>query len=323
MMKKAGLDIGYCRTKGVTGTKDADRFSFLSVASDTVETFGLSDVDGIQFDEPRCMVGESAAKFGGFVVRFESRDWYFSESYRQIYYAGLSSITGTSGDISLVTGLPIKFWKADGEAVKRVLSGEHKFKRKDRRNQTVNVSAVMTVQGFGALFNLFMNREGVISDERRAFAPMGIIDAGSKTTNLISVNDLTAVLDESDSFQRGGWDLIAALRDKLVSRFRDLDLTDFEVEAALINQRIIYRGQAVSLQDEIDDLVSAYCTQIKSFISQKWRSVGKMELILLTGGGAHLLSNALKREFPQLVIDKDPIFSNAMGYFKYSQLLEV
>lgn len=322
-MKKAGLDIGYCRTKGVIGMKESDRFSFLSVASDTVETFGLSDVDGIQFDEPRCMVGESAAKFGGFVVRFESRDWYFSESYHQIYYAGLSSITGTSGDVSLVTGLPIKFWKADGEAVKRVLSGEHHFKRKDRRNQTVNVYATMTVQGFGALFNLFMNREGVIADEHRAFAPMGIIDAGSKTTNLISVNDLTAVLDESDSFQRGGWDLIAALRDRLVSRFRDLDLTDFEVEAALIKGRIMYRGQTVSLQDEIDDLVSAYCTQIKSFISQKWRSVGKMELILLTGGGAYLLCNVLKKELPQLVIDSDPIYSNAAGYYKYSQLLEV
>lgn len=322
-MKKIGIDIGYCRTKGVSGAKVADRFSFLSVVSDSVETFGLSEIDGLQFDNPAGMVGEAAAKFGGFVARYENRDWYFSDAYRRIYLAALSQATASSCDILIVSGLPFKFWFSDASALKNILAGTHTFKRRDRKTQTVNVRAVVTVQGFGAVFNHFMSWNGVISDERRAFAPIGVIDAGSKTTNLLSINDLTAIPDECESVQRGGWDLVTALRDRLVARYRDLDLSDYETERAMIDRSLRYKGEIVSLKTDVDEILAAYVTQIKAVISQRWRGAGKMEFVLLTGGGAYLLASALKKEFPHLLVDSDPIYSNAVGYYKYSQACEV
>ena len=56
--KRVGIDIGYFQTKVVTPQVER---AFLSVVGDRFSGFGLSDVDGIQFDDPAFVAGESAA----------------------------------------------------------------------------------------------------------------------------------------------------------------------------------------------------------------------------------------------------------------------
>ena len=322
-IKRAGVDIGYCRVKGVTGNRESDRFSFLSVVGELFSSFGLSDADGLQFETPPVIVGETAAKFSGFDVRMENRDWYFSEPYKHLLYAALSQVTGVSADVLLVTGLPAKFWKSDCQDVEKVLTGEHTFKRRGKKTQTVNVKSKITMQGFGALFNRLMNDRGEITlDERTALAPMGVIDAGSKTTNLLSILELTSKPEESDSFQRGGWDIVASLKELLIDRYRDLDLSDFEAETILREKSMVYHGRRLNLTDEVNAAIQKFTAQILGFVSQKWKNVGKMEMILLTGGCTFLIGDAMRKAYPQLVVDADPIYSNAIGYYKYSQRLE-
>lgn len=236
-----------------------------------------------------------------------------------MYYAALSELTKQSADILLVSGHPAKHWKADKDELKSVLSGEHTFQRVGRKPQRVRVTAKITAQGLGALFNLIMDKNGLIHNESLAFSHIGIIEVGSRTTNLIHMNNLQTVDHETDTFTLGGWDMVAVLKDALTNNYRRVSPDDFEVEKYLRAGWMMYDGKRVSIQREIDDAARAVASQVLSFVSNKWKSPGLMEMILITGGSSKQIGKALASSFAQSKLDEDPILSNAKGYWKLAQ----
>ena len=111
------------------------------------------------------------------------------------------------------------------------------------------------------------------------------------------------------------------LKGLLTDKYRHLDLRDFEVEKILREKSMVYDGKRVSVQAEADAAIQSVALQVQAFASQKWRSPGQMEMILITGGASKLAGVAIAKAYPQAVIDTDPIFSNARGYRKYAQRL--
>ena len=315
-MKKAGLDIGGYMVKVAW---NGNTTTFLSAVGERFSGVGLGDVDGIQFESPACVVGEDAVKYSRFSQHLQARDWYLSEQYRYLYYAALSELTKQSGEILLVSGHPAKHWKADKDELKSVLSGAHTFQRVGRKPQTVNVTAKITAQGLGALFNLLMDRFGIIHNESFAFSHLGIIEVGSRTTNLIHMNNLQTVDHETDTFALGGWDMVSVLKDALTDKYKRLSPDDFEVEKYLRAGWMMYDGRRVSIQRETDDAARAVASQVLSFISNKWKSPGAMEMILITGGSSKQIGKSLAASFAQSKLDEDPILSNAKGYLKLAQ----
>ena len=318
MMKKAGLDIGGYMTKAAW---NGNTTTFLSAVGERFSGVGLGEVDGIQFESPSCVVGEDAIKYSRFSQHLQARDWYLSDQYRCLYYAALSELTKQSGEVFLVSGHPAKHWKADKDELKSVLSGDHTFQRVGRKPQTVTVTAKITAQGLGSLFNFIMDKNGMIHNESLAFAHLGVIEIGSRTTNLIHLNNLQTVDYETDTFALGGWDMVAVLKDTLTDKYKRISPDDFEVEKYLRAGWMMYDGRRVSIQREIDDAARAVASQVLSFISNKWKSPGAMELILVTGGSSKQtgIGKALSGQFSQSKLDDDPILSNAKGYLKLAQ----
>lgn len=319
MRKKVGIDIGGYMTKiAWTGNTAA----FLSAVGERFSGVGLGEIDGIQFENPSCVVGEDAIKYSRFSQHLQARDWYLKEAYRYLYYAALSELTKVSCDLFVVSGHPAKHWKTDSEELKGVLNGEHTFQRVGRRVQTVNVISRITAQGLGALFNVIMDKNGMIHDEAFALSHLGIIEVGSRTTNLIHMNNLQTVDHETDTFALGGWDMVAVLKDALTDKYKKIAPDDFEVEKYLRAGWMMYDGKRVSIQREIDGAARAVASQVLSFVSNKWKSPGQMEMILLTGGSSKQIGKTLAASFAQSKLDDDPIFGNAKGYAKFAQRFE-
>lgn len=318
-IKRAGIDIGGFLTKVATG---GNVTSFLSAVGERFSGFGLGDVDGIQFENPACVVGENAVKFSRFAQHLQARDSYKKEYYNRLFLAGLSEVTSASGDLLIVAGHPAKFWKSDCEDLKAVLSGVHSFQRVGRRNQTVNVSVKVTAQGMGALFALLMSKAGTITDERRALSRWGIIEIGSRTVNAIHVNGLQTVDHETDTFMLGGWDMVAMLRDALTDKYKRLSPDDFEVEKYLRAGWMMYDGKRVDISGEVNDAARMLAAQILGLVSNKWKSPGAMEEILITGGCSLVVGTEIAKSFAQAQIDKDPINSNVIGYERFAQRFE-
>lgn len=318
-VKRAGIDIGGFLTKVATG---GNVTSFLSAVGERFSGFGLGDVDGIQFENPACVVGENAVKFSRFAQHQQERDWYKGELHQRLFYAALSEVTSASCDLFIVSGTPAKYWTSDGESFKQVLTGSHTFQRVSRRTQTVNVSARVLAQGVGALFNVLMDKNGTIRNEKLACSHLGVIEVGSRTTNIIHMNELQMVDHETDTYQIGGWDMVNVLRDALTNRYSRIAPDDFQVEKYMREGAMMYEGKRVDITPEINHASALIASQILASVNNKWKSAGSMELILITGGSSHQIGKALSTHFPQSQIDSDPVNANAKGYDKYAQRFE-
>lgn len=317
-IKKAGIDIGGFMTK--VSTSGGNVTAFLSAVGERFQGFGLGDVDGIQFESPACVVGESAVKFSRFATHQQERDWYKKELHQRLFLAALSEVTSASCDLFVVSGTPAKFWNADKEEFKNVLTGSHTFQRVGRRTQTINVTAKVTAQGVGALFNLLMDKSGVIKNERLACSHIGIIEIGSRTTNIIHLNELQMVDHETDTYQIGGWDMVNVLRDALTNQYSRISPDDFAVEKYLRDGSMMYDGKRIDIYPEINHASQVVASQILAMANNKWKSAGSMELILITGGSSQKIGTLLSMAFPQSQLDSEPINGNAKGYDKYAQI---
>jgi hypothetical protein len=59
--------------------------------------------------------------------------------------------------------------------------------------------------------------------------------------------------------------------------------------------------------------------QIIAQASQLWNGAAILDAILVTGGGALLLGDAIKAHWKHARIVSDPVFANATGYYRLAR----
>ncbi len=295
------------------GTPDRARFS-LNGAS-----------EGLILEAPyTVLVGDVATVQSRHLVRREDRDWIESEIYHALVLAAMTELTkGTRVELAIVSGLPIQFFERDKAKLKDRLLGEHKVSRAGRRAQLFTVSkAVVIPQGFGALCSLCLDEKGALVRADLANGRVGLIDVGGKTTNLLSVNRLAEVGRETASVNVGAWDVARAVRRYLADECPDLEVRDHELIQAIQARRVKYFGKPVDLSAVIAAAVAPLADQVIAEATQLWNGAAGLDVILVAGGGAHLVGPAVQRHFRHAqVIGNDPVYANAEGYYRFAARL--
>jgi len=320
----AGLDIGYSRTKivgergrwdfpSVTGTPDRARFSLNGAQEDLtlVQPYHVA-------------VGEGAIVQSRHLMRREDREWIESNEYHALMLAAFSELTTAKGaELTVVSGLPIQYYDLDRGALQARLMGEHSLEREGRHRQTLTVTrAAVIPQGFGALCAVCLDEKGNIARRDLANGRVGLIDAGGKTTNLLSVNRLAEVGRETASVNSGAWDVVRAVGRWLADHCPDLELRDHEIIEAIKDRGTRYKGRAVDLGAVIDGAVSPLADQVIAQATQLWNGAGALDVVLVAGGGAHLVGPRVLAHFDHAqIIEGDPVFANAEGYYRFAQRL--
>jgi hypothetical protein len=59
--------------------------------------------------------------------------------------------------------------------------------------------------------------------------------------------------------------------------------------------------------------------QVVAQASQLWGSAARLDEILLTGGGSHMLANYIGRHFSHVSVLDEPVYGNVEGYYRFSQ----
>jgi plasmid segregation protein ParM len=209
---------------------------------------------------------------------------------------------------------------ADKERVKERLIGDHRVHRQGRRAQALKVIECRVIpQPFGALLSLALDSRGGIADMDLATSTAGVIDIGGKTTNLLSVKRLTEVSRETASVSVGIWGVARAVRAYLADHVLDLELRDHEVMGAVITRQVRYFGESIDLSEVIDKALSSLADQIIAEATQLWDGAAGLDVILVTGGGALLLGPVLQSHFRHARAVKDPVFANALGFWRLAQ----
>jgi plasmid segregation protein ParM len=318
-----GLDVGYSATKAITGNR---RVTFPSVVGTPPERAAVSlngASTGIVFSEPATLaVGQYAVMQSRHLKRREDRGWIESDEWYNLALAAFTELTdATWSNLNVVTGLPVAFISDKDKVVQRLL-GEHRVKRDGRDGQTLKVKDAKVIpQPFGALLALALDNNGKIADKRLASGRVAVIDVGGKTTNLLSVDRLTEVVRQTDSVPVGMWNVARSIRVWLSQNYPDLDPRDHDLMNAIKRRSIPCEGQTLDLGDVIDAALIPMSEEVIARAGQLWNGAGEMDAILITGGGSLLLGPAIQRHYRHSVVVDDPVYANALGFYRLAQRL--
>lgn len=320
-----GIDIGYNATKAVT---DKRRTTFPSVvgspdrASFTLN--GGNEAAIVLLSPSHVLIGEEAVQQSRFLNRREDRRWIDSGEWLELFLAALTELTsGSPVDVEIVTGLPVSFY-SDKEQVQQRLLGEHRVQREGRRGQLLRVvNARVIPQPFGSLLAEVLDERGQIQQRDLAQAAVGLIDIGGKTCNLLSVSRLSEIGRETTSVNIGGWNLVRAVRQWLAQHYPGLDdLRDHQLAAAIQARSLHYYGEPVKDFPAVaNDLAADLARQILSEASHLWNGGATLDAILITGGGALLLGEHIRRHWAHARLVSEPVYGNAVGYWKLARRL--
>lgn len=311
-----GLDIGYHATKAATNEK---RVTFVSaVGSPEKARVGLQAQTSIILTQPKhVQIGQSAVLQSRFLHRREDRKWIESEEWYLLFLAAMTELFSGDADVELYTGLPVAFYLADKDSVRRRLVGEHAVQKEGHDPQAITVEeCLVTMQPYGTLCHEALNTDGLITDAEMATGRVGVLDIGSHTTNFFSSYKLSDVNIQTDSVQRGAWDAVRDVKVWLSAYCPDLDLRGHEVVDAITRRSVRYYGQTVDLTEVVEETLGDLAEGIITTATQLWNGGASLDKILVTGGGAILLGEYVKRAFAHAEIVSDAVFANADGYLR-------
>ena len=317
-----GLDLGYSEVKAKAKRRQA-RFASCVGTPDKARFSFSEDSAGIVLVEPaHVLVGEQAVTQSRFVNRREDRSWIESDEYYYLALAALTELTkATVAELRIVTGLPVAFYNDKG-VLRNLLLGEHRAAREGRRAQVFKVTDCRVIpQPFGALLAESLDDQGNVADKELATGNVGVIDVGGKTTNLLSVSRLSEIGRETASVSIGAWDVVRAVRDWLADHCPNLELRDHQIVSAIIAREVEYYGEPVNLEPVVDTALGPMAEQVIAQATQLWNGGAGLRAILVSGGGAHLLGPAIQAHFRHARVVEEPVFANAIGYWKFAQHL--
>jgi plasmid segregation protein ParM len=319
-----GLDVGYSATKAICGSRRANFPSVVGTPDRGRFSVNGAEANSIILTEPaHVSVGEFAVLQSRHLMRREDRGWVESDEWYHLALAAFTELsTATVADLVVVTGLPVAFY-SDKAKVRTRLLGEHRAARDGRdRAQVFKINDVRVVpQPFGALLAASLDDRGHIVDQDLATGSVGVIDVGGKTTNLLSVSQLSEVGRETASVSVGAWDVARAVQVYLAEHCPDLELRDHQIMDAIRSRQVKYFGQPVDLGPTIDAALAPMAEQVIAQATQLWNGAAILDMILVTGGGALLLGPAIEAHFPHARVVDDPVFANALGFWRFAQYL--
>lgn len=314
-MNMTGVDLGYYQVKTYDGNK---KNSFVSVVGSPdvsrIQTLSSNTDKIIEVEGKKYLVGQSAVEKSRLRTRREDRDWINSDEYMVLFYRALSAFT--PGKIEIITGLPNDFF-SDAQSLKERLEGVHKFIYNEIPVQ-YDVKASVIMQPFGALASMAFDDFGNVADQAM-FELTGIIDIGGKTTNILTASNFADISAQTISKDVGGWDIIRAVRAKMQVDFPKSNLSDHAIATAISAGEFYEFGKPVNITALLDNVLPTMAEDVIGKATSLWGSGATLNRVLVTGGGAEMIGKYILDAFPHAVIVDDPVFANAIGYFRYGK----
>jgi hypothetical protein len=317
-----GLDVGYSAVKVISGDRRATFPS--AIGTPDKARFSLNGNKAIVLVHPdHVQVGEEAIRQSRFIRPREDRQWIESQSWYHLFLASLTELTTAKRvDLRIVTGLPVSFY-ADKMTVRDRLLGDHRAQREGRHTQTFRVTDCRVIpQPFGSLLAVTLDDRGRIVDNTLATGTVGVVDVGGKTTNLLSVDRLSEIGKETASVNVGAWDAVRAVTSWLADSYPGLeDLRPHQIVDAVIARQVKYYGEPVDLTAVVEDTLEPMAEQVLAEATRLWNGGATIDAILVSGGGALLLGPYVTRHFRHARVLSEPVFANALGFWRFAERL--
>lgn len=317
------VDIGYGWVKGLTAGKTPVSFpSLVSPARDIRYDSVLGHGNGITVavNGRKYFVGKKAELQGRGPAQSLASDRTGTDEMLALFYAACSNLVKvTTERVVVVTGLPVAdFDKANRSSLKRSLRGRHLVDRDGRALREFEVSKVVVIpQAVGTLYGLVLDKDGrVTQNQDLQYGKVAVVDVGQFTTNFVTLDSLRFIDILSTSQETGVSRILLDLQRELRERY-GLSLEKLtQVDQAVRDGFVTVRGKRESIvalvEPQIDALADLVLTQARSL----WNTGADLTAVVLTGGGASLLTEHVTNVYSHTRVDESGQFGNVQGYLR-------
>ncbi len=181
----------------------------------------------------------------------------------------------------------------------------------------------------GAVFANLITPEGSLRDTRLAQSILGVIDLGYRTEDLCQMDCLNFKSQYSKSNPKlGCYGLFAAMAE-IMRRRGVLDKEPEYYEANWGRNELLLGGTPVSITEYKREAFELTLTAIISDIQTTWPNIREMAMIIISGGGAYIFGEAIKRSLMAMYKIRDEVFVvppegeflNVRGYRRHADYI--
>jgi len=259
-------------------------------------------------------VGDAAAEASRFPSRMNARSWIESDGYYHLFLGSLHDISGR--DLEIVTGLPVDYY-SDKDTLREVLLGRHTVQFIGEEQQEFNVRKVVVIeQPMGCLIDAALDDRGQILDANVAEKKVGILDVGSGTTDIFTAKNLREIRPDVTGVRVGCQDMIKEAKTVLEREFPDRELESYEIAQLASGYSLMYKGEEVDVRSFIKEAARPFADQIVDEATGVWQTGTSLYRLIITGGGAFWIEDAMRKVFDNVTVASDPIHANVNGYWK-------
>ncbi|MGE4274405.1 MAG: ParM/StbA family protein [Desulfitobacterium sp.] len=235
----------------------------------------------VEIDSRQWFVGDLARE--SFFIRQMATESKIHEDTKILFLTSLALAAEPASELVVTTGLPINQHTPETkQKLTELLTGEHSVRINNGSPKLIKITNIGIVpEGAGAYFSELLDDNGIIKNEWLSKQLKRVIDIGSRTVNICTIDENNRYLDrDSDTLHYGCLELDNAAGKNPSKE----DLEEFARKlAGDINKRL-----------------------------QSYRPA--KDVVLLSGGGSLVLGDYLKTYFPISIIVNNPVFANAIGY---------
>jgi hypothetical protein len=300
--KIAAVDVGFDGTKGLfTGIPEPIRIPSAVAAPRPAEDFGTGGGQRVfVLDHGKYVFGQDALDPGSKQIQSLDTDWLLK------YMVGFicASAAKAGADLldypTLSVGLPIKAWKLHANYVREKLRTficngiTYAFDRIDVRPQGV----------------------GVLGHHGELGAPANecgmVLDIGGNTVLVVRYNNLRPVGTDSHQYDGAGvLEIAQSLMPLLEGMAGGHKVTMVKAMQAVI----VGRFWQQDISTHVAEAKKAYSEKLLNNIRSDYGNIiPELDRLVVAGGGAYLIGEALKNEYPRTIVLAQPEFANVRGY---------
>lgn len=325
------LDDGYGDNKGYTGNSLRSPLLLPSFCTNwrpvqqselNESTIDLESHIGCEVDGRKYLVGKGALEQDTRLSWMGGENKHQDKNFPILLKACLGLMAEDQNGIivdPLMMGLPVKAEENEDrhELLRKLVEGEHNVRitladgTTFEKNIFIN-NVIAKKQPFGTFCDIILDKHGEIIRKDIAKGFNVIVDIGSRTLNIYTLDALDPVYDLCDTTNDGIYTAYDQVGNFIKER---LGVSVPQGKLPDIIRRKEIRGIDLSLaiQKSYEILANNITNIIKTKFIDSWAFVSRL---IFTGGGATLLKPYLSQSFGKEVHFMDR-FSNVKGLFKY------
>ena len=348
-----GLDIGFGETKVVSSAHPEQTFSYQSFVQPTekgsARMMSLPHIDparlNVEIDGEYFFIGDYAKNIPSSVSKRTKAKDRGKDKFSQVLFRTAIALAcpheAGEHEVSIVTGLPNMDYESHiKDSLQEYLSEDFEIsfilspdKKIDMKIKIKDVEILKQPEGSmsHSQFSFSTDKNRLVALRPNSAEYIGLVDIGHYTTDYGLFNQGIMIQGgEVSGSTIAVDDLYRQFRTETVKYFSDIGLqyepTDSDLDRLVREKKIKFAGEDHDMSEIHEKAVRNTAERLVKQVQESWKTeINRVDKILITGGGAHVLAPEISRIFTESSIQdfevvEDPTMANAMGFYMFGVL---